>query len=289
MGDWTWDESLFAGTAPYYEQGRLPYAPGLANALATELGLDGHGRLLDAGCGPGTIARRLARLFETVVGLDPDPDMIAEARRLAQEQNIRGQWVQDRAEHLPAGLGAFRVVMFAASFHWMDRPAVARAVRTMLEPGGAAVQIDAPAYRPDELHVATASGAVAYPAPPEEAMDALRRRYLGPDRRAGAGIRNHSPSGEDEVFRAAGFEPARVVAIADGRVLELAADRIVAGVFSTSATAPHLLGLRQAQFERDLRRLLSETSPTGLFSVRLPDNILRIWRPRERGGPAGPR
>ena len=31
---WTWDESLFAGTAGYYEQGRLPYAPGLADALA---------------------------------------------------------------------------------------------------------------------------------------------------------------------------------------------------------------------------------------------------------------
>jgi len=28
-----------------------------------------------------------------------------------------------------------------------------------------------------------------------------------------------------------------------------------------------------------LRALLAEASPVGLFSVRLPDNILRIWRP----------
>ncbi len=31
---WSWDESLFAGAAGYYEQGRLPYAPGLADAFA---------------------------------------------------------------------------------------------------------------------------------------------------------------------------------------------------------------------------------------------------------------
>jgi hypothetical protein len=33
---WEWDQSLFAGAAGYYEQGRLPYAPGLADALADE-------------------------------------------------------------------------------------------------------------------------------------------------------------------------------------------------------------------------------------------------------------
>ena len=73
---WRWDESLFAGAARYYEQGRLPYAPGLADAVARSLGLDGRGRLLDVGCGPGTVALRLASLFEAVVGLDPDADML---------------------------------------------------------------------------------------------------------------------------------------------------------------------------------------------------------------------
>jgi hypothetical protein len=45
-------------------------------------------------------------------------------------------WVRMRAEDLPAGLGRFRAVTFAASFHWMDRPQVASAVTTMLDPGG---------------------------------------------------------------------------------------------------------------------------------------------------------
>jgi 16S rRNA G1207 methylase RsmC len=66
---WSWDESLFAGSAGYYEQGRLPYAPDLIGAFARSLALDGQGRLLDVGCGPGTVTLRLAPLFEVAVGL----------------------------------------------------------------------------------------------------------------------------------------------------------------------------------------------------------------------------
>ena len=80
---WVWDETLFAGAAPHYVQGRLPYAPGLADALADALGLDGTGRLLDLGCGPGVVALRVAHLVEEVVGVDADAGMIAEAQRLA--------------------------------------------------------------------------------------------------------------------------------------------------------------------------------------------------------------
>ena len=55
-------------------------------------------------------------------------------------------------------------------------------------------------------------------------------------------------------------------------------DDIVASVFSTSSTAPHLFGDRRQDFERDVRGILSRASPTGRFSLRLPDNILRVWR-----------
>jgi SAM-dependent methyltransferase len=277
---WQWDPSLFAGAAAYYEEGRLPYAPGLADAFGSELGLDGRGRLLDVGCGPGTIARRLALLFDAVVGLDPDPGMIAEAARLGGTAGIPPTaWVQERAEALPAGLGLFRVITFGSSFHWMDRPRVAHAVRAMLTPGGAAVQVDAPAFGPDALRTEFAQGRLRYPPPPDAAIEELRRGYLGPDRRAGQGIRNTSPSGEDEIFQAAGFLPARIVVVTDGREIDLGIDRVVARVFSMSGTAPHLFGDRVGQFEHDLRALLTGASAAGRFSVRLPDNTLRIWQP----------
>ena len=110
--------------------------------------------------------------------------MLAEAALLAAAEGIpQVTWVRERAEALPAGLGLFRVITFGASFHWMDRPRVARAVRTMLTPGGAAVQVDAPGYRPGALLMETGHGCLRYPPPPDEAMEDLRRRYLGPDRR----------------------------------------------------------------------------------------------------------
>jgi SAM-dependent methyltransferase len=280
---WSWDESLFAGAAEFYERGRLPYAPGLAEVFAASLagtlapdpGRHPGGRLLDVGCGPGTVTLRLAPLFAAAVGLDPDADMLARASQAAGRRGIGNvTWVRERAEALPAGLGSFRAITFAASFHWMDRPRVAAAVATMLDPGGAVVQVDAPGDRAGEH---APPGTLPFPAPPGDALDQLRRRYLGSDRRAGQGIRNTSPDGEDEVFQRAGFLPARTVTVPDQRVIERTADDVVAGVFSLSSTAPHLFGGRRADFEKDLRQILAEASPAGRFSFRLPDNILRIW------------
>jgi SAM-dependent methyltransferase len=276
---WQWDETLFAGAAEYYDRGRLPYAERLADALGEALALDGGGRLLDVGCGPGTIALRLAHLFESVVGLDPDAGMIAEAERLARERNVTNtRWVRRRAEELPADLGAFRVVTFAASFHWMDRPKVAAAVATMLERDGAAVQVDAPGYRPEELAAASAAGHLPHPPPPDEAIEELRSQWLGDDRRAGQSIRNTSPAGEDDVFQSAGFLPMHTVRVPDGRVINRTIDDIVAQRLSSSSTAPHLFGDDLPAFVQQLRALLADASPSGVFSVRLPDNELRLWR-----------
>ncbi len=272
--EWEWDETLFGGAAAYYDRGRLPNAPGLTDAFEHALRLGGEGRLLDVGCGPGTVTLPLAGLFREVIGLDADPGMLDEARRLAAERGvINALWVQRRAEQLPADLGTFNVVTFAASFHWMDRPLVARIVRGMLEPAGAVVHVD----NRHQDGVAP-FGAHTLPAPPVERIADLRRAYLGDDRRAGQGIRNSSPGDEATVFRGAGFTGPELVVVPDGRTIVRSADDLVAETFSMSLTAPHLFGDRLPRFEADLRRVLAEASPDGAFAVRLPDNELKIWR-----------
>ena len=148
----------------------------------------------------------------------------------------------------------------------------------MLDPGGAVVQVDAPGYRIDELSAETRRGTLPFPPPPDDALDQLRRQYLGSDWRAGRGIRNTSPGGEDQVFQEAGFSPAETVTVPDQRPVERTADDVVARVFSSSSTAPHLFGDRRDNYETDMREILTQVSPSGQFSVRLPDNILRIWR-----------
>jgi SAM-dependent methyltransferase len=273
---WQWDETLYLGSAPYYVRGRPPYAPGLAERLQRILALDGRGRLLDVGCGPGVVTLPLAHLFTEAIGLDPDPGMLAEGARRAAEAGVENiTWVRARAEDLPAGLGRFCVATFAQSFHWMDRERVAGIVLEMLESGGALVHIsdlkrDGAWDRPDELPHAL---------PPYEAIRELIRRYLGPVPRAGQGLlRYGSPDGEAIVLRNAGFQdPDRLLLPAEGvQVRDI--DDIVAWVYSLSGSAPHLFSDRLAEFEVDLRRLLHDVAPSGLFAEQPADTEIFIWR-----------
>ncbi|MFC9502559.1 class I SAM-dependent methyltransferase [Streptomyces sp. NPDC057002] len=272
---WEWDDTLFSGTAAYYERGRLPYAAGLADALAEELLLDGEGRLLDVGCGPGTIALSLAHLFGEIVGVDPDSGMIAEAGRVAAGRGVgaKTRWVRARAEALPAGLGLFAVATFGQSFHWMDRDLVATTVRDMLRPGGALVHIADLKTEPR-----TVDG-MPHPAVPYAGVDDLVKRYLGPVRRAGRGVLAlGTPGAEDEVFVRAGFSGPRRLVVPGGQVLERTFDDVVAWVFSMSFSAPHLFEGRRDDFETDLRLLLREASPSGRFSERAPSTEVFVWR-----------
>ncbi len=66
--------------------------------------------------------------------------------------------------------------------------------------------------------------------------------------------------------------------VPDRKAVERTIDDVVANVSSSSSTAPHLFGDRQEDFEHDIRKILAQASPSGRFSIRLPDNILRIWR-----------
>nr|WP_042181927.1 class I SAM-dependent methyltransferase [Kibdelosporangium sp. MJ126-NF4]CEL14105.1 putative methyltransferase [Kibdelosporangium sp. MJ126-NF4] len=282
-GEWEWDETLFAGSASHYSVGRMPYPPGLADAVRDELGLDGTGRLLDVGCGPGSLTTVLAPLFASAVGVDADPGMIAEAQDRAVQTGVGNvEWRHLRAEDLPAGLGTFRVASFAQAFHWMDQPLVARRVRDMLSPDGAWIHVGGTTHR-------GASVGHAYPAPPWERIEELVARYLGPVRRAGQGfLPRGTRGGEETVMRRAGFTgPTRIV-LDERRVAERDLDEIVSAVFSLSRSAPHLFGTRLGEFEADLRRVLGEAAPDGRFAELTTSIEVVIWHPPGEWGMPGP-
>ncbi|MGW4438763.1 class I SAM-dependent methyltransferase [Streptomyces sp. NPDC004596] len=279
---WTWDETLFAGTAVHYGRGRPPYAPALVPRLAELLASDGTGRLLDVGCGPGTLTLPLSHLFAEVVGVDPDPGMIAEAARRAAggEAAGRARWVRLRAEDLPAGLGTFGVAVFAQSFHWMDRDLVAATVHRMLEPGGALVHVS------DLKGERRGVEGLPYPAVPHPAVVELVKEYLGPVRRAGRGVLPRgTPGGEAAVLARAGFLGPERHVVPGGQALERDVDDVVAWVLSMSSSAPGLFGEHLGAFEADLRELLRSRSAEGRFSARVPGNEVFVWR---TPGPAAP-
>jgi hypothetical protein len=80
-------------------------------------------------------------------------------------------------------------------------------------------------------------------------------------------------------MRAAGYRGPVSLTVGGGTVLERTEDEIVASVFSLSSAAPHLFGDRLNDFERDLRALLRQGSPTGQFAERTRETVLVIWRP----------
>lgn len=275
---WRWDATLYRGAAPHYARGRLPYPSALAERFRWGADLSGAPRLIDVGCGPGTVAVALAGLFAEVIGVDPDPDMLVEAAGRAADfgvENVR--WVHRRAEALPAGLGHFRYATFAQSFHWMEREVVAEIMFRMIEPGGAFVHVNTAVT---SSHPPT----LPFPSPPRAEIDALVKSYLGEDHRAGQSVlRYGTPDGEARVLVGAGFRPARSVSVKGGDVLERSVGVIISWVLSHSNSAPHLFGDDLARFEDDLRHLLDDASDQGRFSQWPGDFELNFYdRPAER-------
>jgi SAM-dependent methyltransferase len=152
----------YAGAAEDYGRGRLPYPSALESSFESAVGRGG--RLLDV----GTVGLRLAGLFDAVVGVDREADMVEYARVRGESMGLASaRFVQASAEELPADLGTFRVVVVAQAFHWFDGPRAAKAIRRVLEPGGHCVVLYAWSLRGDP---APNSG---LPEPPYAAMDEL--------------------------------------------------------------------------------------------------------------------
>lgn len=287
---WTWDPTLYAGSAVHYAAGRVAYPPQLVTALVQALDLRGTGRLLDVGCGPGSLTLLLAPHVDQAIGIDPDPDMLAEAERLARQELLTNTvWRQLRGEDLPADLLPVDLVTFAQSFHWMDRRRVAAAAHGLLTPTGALVHVHATTHQGtsdagQEIHAD--GGDLALPQPPWVAITDLVHRYLGAQPRAGLSVLPSGIRGGDEavVYRGAGFTGPETLTV-PGRQVERTAEQVVAGVYSLSSAAPHLFGDRLDAFDTDLRHLLTTARSDGCFGEAMPSIDVDIWRPAGSSNP----
>ncbi|WP_456788235.1 class I SAM-dependent methyltransferase [Cellulomonas sp. P5_C5] len=130
--------SGFSGeVVEYYARYRRGYPDAVVQRIADAFALTEDDVALDLGCGTGQLTSALAGRVGTVIGMDPEPDMLAAAA--AADRTGKAAWVLGSDSDLPTvgrtllPLGALTV---AVAIHWMDRDTLFRAARPLLRPGG---------------------------------------------------------------------------------------------------------------------------------------------------------
>ena len=98
-------------------------------------------RILDIGCGTGTLAVQLKkeRADVEVVGLDPDPKALRRARAKTTRAGVSVQFDQGFADALPYESSSFHRVLSSLMFHHLEdetREKTLREVLRVLKPGG---------------------------------------------------------------------------------------------------------------------------------------------------------
>jgi ubiquinone/menaquinone biosynthesis C-methylase UbiE len=115
--------------------------------LIDQAGLQPNHRILEIGCGTGTLLTLIARQYPviTAVGLDPDPKALARARTKAHRSRVTIQFDQGFADRTPYADATFDRVLSSFMFHHLsaqDKLPTLREVRRVLRPGGMFVMLD---------------------------------------------------------------------------------------------------------------------------------------------------
>lgn len=241
----------YQGAAQFYSHYRPAYPASLVTVLRDTFQLDGTGRLLDLGCGPGSVTIPIAHLFGRVVAMDPEPDMLAEGRAVASRARAGNiEWVRGSSHDLSPSVGTFRVVTMGESFHRMERERTLDALYDLVESGGG---------------VAIVGRGVPLPSPPMTPWRAAAVRVL----RQYVGERpvpwDDQPPPQEELHQAY-LRRSRFAELIDHHELfdlEWSLESAIGNLYSMSFCTHAILGDRVEAFERDLRSAILAVEPSG--------------------------
>ena len=243
-------DSSFAGTVAYYDRYRLAYPDRLIARVVNLAALKPGDAVLDLGCGTGMLAIAFARAGMAVTAMDPEPQMLAAARRAAEASGLAMTFLQGGSQDLAPHLGPFRLAVMGRAFHWMDRAATLAMLETLVTPdGGVALFHDA--------H------------PPVDENRWFKTLY-DVARKFGRNENEHVKEREGGHRRYEPYLFASAFAQMDWLSVTIrqpmTIDDIVGRAFSMSTCSPDRLGDRREAFATQLRAALHDQSPDGTFT-----------------------
>jgi SAM-dependent methyltransferase len=147
---------LGEGFAGVYDRFRPAPPESVLDVLVHVAGTERPSLVVDLGCGTGLATRAWADRADEVVGLEPNPRMVEQARASTDQPNVRYDEAYAAETGLPAA-DADLVTAFQA-FHWMEpQPVLAEAARLLREGGVfAACDYDVPPVVEPEVDAAFA-------------------------------------------------------------------------------------------------------------------------------------
>lgn len=249
-------KNIFKGTAWYYARYRPGYPKKFFGRVVKTFKLNGDGRLLDLGCGPGQLAIPLARYFEEVIAMDPDAAMLKEGKLAGKKAKVKNiAWKKGTSADLRASMGKFRLVVMGRSFHWMDQKKTLVTLYKMIEPGGGVVIVSE-----GRGYGAWTQGSGGWRA----ALNATVQKYLGPRRRAGSGYYGEPKKRFENFIRESPFKTYTVYRQKVKNTWDL--EGMIGYSYSRSSSSKPLFGRNVRAFERDLKEALREANSTEKFT-----------------------
>ncbi|MGV9610826.1 class I SAM-dependent methyltransferase [Nocardia xishanensis] len=226
-------------------------------------GLEGTGRLLDLGCGTGQLTLPLAQHASAAVGVDPEPEMLAEADRKARAAGLTNvTWAICSSSDLPGDLGRFRLLTIGRAFHWMDREQVLTALDGMVEDrGGLVIANDSCLVRPITAW--------------QLAIEEVQHRFLPPDQRSGTPTVADARESHEHILSRSPFRCVRRQVYEFDRPWTI--DQAIGYLYSTSLPLRRLLSDRRDAFEETTAALLA-IDPGGQFTEPVSLEVLTATR-----------
>ena len=252
------DPRRFESAALHYRAGRIPYPPRLIRRIAELVGLRESHRVLDLGCGPGQLAIAFSFFAGEVVGVDPEPQMLAVASHAAQGLAANVRFREGSSFDLDPALGRFRLVTMGRSFHWMDRADTLRKLDEMIDPGGAVAL-----FGDHHLDV------------PENEWHREWRTVIDHYARDDAGRgRRREPSwlSHERVLLASPFAHLERISVIGRHVSNVAS--LIERARSMSSLSRERIGERLDDLERDLKTLLTRAASDGVLTEIIEWTVL---------------